>query len=143
MSASVVVQDSSTSNRATVTKYGQLVVAPTDYSTPKAVKLDVINTAFNFVEPVAGSEIVITDMILTANKRVGANDATIVVYEADEIDSVTSTNDILNLEMLKKTTVPLTGMNMLVGEGKFINATTDDNDVYITIMFYRVPVVTI
>jgi hypothetical protein len=140
VSVPAVIQDAGSGNRATVTRFGQLVVAPVDYSTPVAKTLDVINTAYNFVGPVMGKNIVITDIILTANKNVGAGDATVVVYEADAPDTTTSDKDIINLEMIKQSNLVLTGLNMIVSEGKFVNAKTDDDDVFVTIMYYRVPV---
>lgn len=140
MSAPTVIQDAASSNRATVTRYGQLVVAPVDYSAPVAQTLDVVNTAYNFVEPSQGQNIVITDIILTANKNVGATDATVTLYEASGIDAITSDKDILNLEMIKQSNLVLTGLNMIVTEGKFVNAKTDDDDIFVTIMYYRVPV---
>jgi hypothetical protein len=140
MSAPTVIQDAASGNRATVTRFGQLVVAPVDYSTPVAQTLDVINTAYNFVEPSQDQNIVITDIILTANKNVGATDATVTLYEASDIDTVTSDKDILNLEMIKQSNLVLTGLNMIVTEGKFVNAKTDDDDIFVTIMYYRVPV---
>ncbi len=140
MSTPINIQDNETGNRATVTRFGQLVVAPVDYSAPVAQTLDLVNTAYNFVEPKAKQNIVITDIILTANKNVGASDATVVVYEADAPDTTTSTKDILNLEMIKQSNLPLTGLNLLITEGAFVNAKTDDDDVFVTIMYYRVPV---
>lgn len=140
MSTPVVIQDAKTGNRATVTRFGQLITAPVDYSTPVAQKLEVINTAYNFIEPSMDQNIVITDIILTANKNVGATDATVIVYEADEVDELTSFKDIINLEMIKQSNLVLTGLNMIVTAGKYVNAKTDDDDVFVTIMYYRVPV---
>ena len=139
MSNPINIKDNMTGNRATVTEYGQLVVAPVDYSVPVAKKMDTNNTAFNFIEPSFKQNIVITDIIMTANKNVGANDATVVIYEANEIDSDVSVKDIINLEMIKKSNMIMTGLNLIISEGAFINAKTDDNDVFITIMYYRVP----
>ncbi len=140
MSAPVVIKDTRTGNQATVTRFGQLVTAPVDYSTPVAQKLEVASTAYNFIEPSMDQNIVITDIVLTANKNVGASDATVVVYEADEPDELTSFKDILNLEMIKQSNLVLTGLNMIVTAGKYVNAQTDDDDVFVTIMYYRVPV---
>lgn len=140
MSTPAVIQDANSGNRAIVTRYGQLVTSPVDYSTPVAKTLDVINTAYNFIEPTMDQSIVITDIILTANKNVGAGDATVTIYEADSIDTTTSTKDILNLEMIKQSNLVLTGLNLIITEGFFVNAKTDDDDVFVTIMFYRVPV---
>ena len=140
MSVPAVIKDSETGNEATVTKYGQLIVGPIDYSSPVAKTLSVVDTAYNFIEPVSGKSIVITDIILTANKNVGVNDATIIIYQSDDSLSLISSNDILNLEMIKQTNLVLTGLNMIVPEGLFVNAKTDDNDIFITLMYYRVPV---
>lgn len=140
MSTPVVIQDASSGNRATVTKFGQLVVSPVDYSVPVARTLDAINTAYNFVEPKDGKNIVITDIILTANKDVGAADALVTIYEAESDITTVSFKDIINLEMIKQTTLALNGLNMIVSAGKFVNAKTNDNDVFVTIMYYRVPV---
>lgn len=140
MSAALAIKDGKTKNKAKVTKYGQLVTAPVDYSTPVARTLADIDTAYNFIEPMAGKSIVITDIIITANRQVGANDATVVLYEAGGVGELNATKDILNLEMIKQSQLVLTGLNLLVPSGLFINAKTNDNTVFITIMFYRVPV---
>ena len=140
MSTPTVIKDASSGNTATVTKFGQLVVAAVDYSTPVAKTLDAINTAYNFVEPSMNKSIVITDIIFTANKNVGVNDATVVLYESDEIDSTISTKDIISLEMIKQSNLALTGLNMVVSEGRFVNAKTDDDDIFVTIMYYKVPI---
>ena len=140
MSASIKVKDSKSGNEATVTKYGQLVVSPVDYSTPVSKVLSSTLTAYNFIEPSEGKSIVITDIILTANRSIGANDATVTVYQAGDVDSLTSDKDILNLEMIKQSNLVLTGLNMIVPSGFFVNATTDDASIFVTIMYYRVPI---
>lgn len=140
MSASLVIKDASTGNEATVTEFGQLVVAPVDYSEPVAQVLSSAGTTYNFIEPVADKSIVITDIILTANKGVGVNDATVSIYETGSIDSLISAKDILNLEMIKQSNLVLTGLNMIVPPGLFVNALTDDASIFVTIMFYRVPI---
>jgi len=123
-----------------VTEFGQLVVSSVDYSVPVNQKLDTINTAFNFVAPVAGQQIVVTDIILTANKNVGASDATVEIYTATAIDTTTVDASILQLEMKKNTSLSLTSLNMITDDGVWLNAKTDDNDVFATIMYYRVPI---
>ena len=140
MSVPSVIKDPKTGNTARVTEFGQLVVAPVDYSTPVSIEMAVINTAYNFIDPVYKQDIVITDIILTANKNVSVNDATIIIYEATSEISTISTKDILNLQLIKQTSLPLVGLNMIVTGGKFVNAKTDDAEVFVTIMYYRVPV---
>ena len=135
----VTIKDPRSGNSATVTKYGQLIVAPVDYSTPISIKLEDINTAYNFIAPVDGKEIVITGIVLTANRLVGVNDATVSVYQTDDADSLISNTDIISLEMIKSSSFPLTGISIIVPAGNFVNAQTDDNDIFVTIMYYRVP----
>ena len=142
MSTPVVIQDGKSGNRARVTRFGQLITAPVDYSTPVTGKLEVINTAYNFIVPTMDQNVIITDIILTANKNVGASDATVIVYEADEADELTAYKEIINIEMIKQSNLVMTGLNMIVTAGKYVNAKTDDDDVFVTIMYYRVPVET-
>jgi hypothetical protein len=127
---------------ARVTEFGQLVTSPIAYSTPVAQILTVVDTAYNFIEPEANHQIVITDIILTADKNVGASGASVQIYCADSIDSTTVLTDggVLDIEMLKNTSRDLIGLNFLVTEGFWINAKTDDNNVQLTIGYYRVPI---
>jgi hypothetical protein len=124
--------------KAQVTKYNQLVTAPVDYSQAYAVTASVINTAYNYVPPVQGKRFVVTDILLYANKDVGVNDATVDLYEADGATETTVTKSVLSLEMLKQTTITLTGLNMIVSEGKWLNLKTDDNTIFSTVMGYYV-----
>ena len=135
----VVITDPRSKNKATVTEFGQLIVAPVAYSTPYSVKMDANNTAYNLVSPVDNKSIVITGVILTANKNVGAGDATIVLYYATTSDTLTPVGEVVSLEMKKNTSLPLTGLNLIIPKGNFLLAKTDDNDVFISIGYYRVP----
>ena len=141
MSAPVAIIDSRDGQAARVTRFGQLVVAPLAYSTPVAQNLNVIDTAFNFLAPESGKSIVVTDIIVSADKSVSVTDpAEIEIYEADAIDSLTVLQGIISPRLLRGDDLPLIGLNLLVPEGRWINATTNDNNILITIMFYRVPV---
>ena len=141
MSAPVNIKGGNSNITAKVTKFGQLVVAPIQYSTPETVTLNVIDTAFNFITPEQGSLIVITDIIIAADKNVSPTEPAIVeVYTADADDSTTVVSDIILTQIPRSTTVPITGLNLLVGEGVWVNAKTNDDAVTLTIMFYRIPV---
>ena len=135
-----IVDSRGTKNGVKVTDYGQLVTGDIDYSTPVAKTLTAINTAYNFVTPIRGKKIVITAMLLYANKGVGVNDATVDIYQADAIDSLVVDTSIISTEMVKQTSRDLLGLSMIVPEGKWINAKTDDASLFITIMYYYVPV---
>ncbi len=56
-------------SQARVSAKGQLSVGPLRHSTPVNVKVDVINTAYSLIVPSSSKQIVITDIILTANKK--------------------------------------------------------------------------
>jgi hypothetical protein len=141
MAAVVTIKDSKDGVNARVTRFGQLVVAPLDYSTPVADNLDTINTAFNFIKPESGKNIVITDIIVSADKSVSATDpAEIEIYEANAPDTLVAEATIVSPRLLRGRDLTLIGMNLLVPEGFWVNAKTNDNNVLVTIMFYRVPV---
>jgi hypothetical protein len=119
-------------------KIGQLITAPFDYDLVKAIKLDVDDQVYNFYKPIVGKAFVITGIILNANKSV-TSECLVDVYAGTAADDSDTTDGVLTIEMLKNTALPLLGLNVLVGEGKWINAKTDDDDVFCTIMGYYVP----
>jgi hypothetical protein len=141
MTTAVGIKDSKTKQQARVTRFGQLVVAPLDYSEPIKRDLDTIDTAFNFLVPVSKHSIVITDIIVSADKGVSPTDpAEIEIYQADAVDSLDESTSIVSPRLSRGEDLTLTGLNWLVPEGKWINAKTNDNNVLITIASYRVPV---
>lgn len=121
---------------AKITKYHQLVTAPADFSTAYAVTASVVDTAYNFVPPKQNQRFVVTDILLYANKDVGVADASVNLYEATSASETTISKTILSLEMLKQTTVTLTGLNLIISAGKWLNIKTDDNTVFATVMGY-------
>ena len=139
MSTPVKITDGSgTETQAKVTVAGQLVTGPFSYDQVSSVTLGVDDTAVNFYPPVAGQQFVITTILLTANKNV-TTDCTVVIYEADSPTDTVPDKTILNVEMLKNTSRDITGLNLLITSGKFINGKTDDDDVFATIMGYYIP----
>lgn len=144
MAGPVNIQDSHTGNTARVSRFGQLITAPLAYSEPVQQNLNIIDTAFNFLEPETGKSIVITDIIVSADKSVSVTDpAEIEIYESDEIDSLNIVQGIVSPRLLRGGDFNVTGLNLLVPEGRWVNATTSDNNILITIMFYRIPVETV
>jgi hypothetical protein len=127
-----------TKKGAGVTNNGELITAPLSYSVPIYKELAAANTAYNFIKPKAGCRIVITTILLFANRNVGANDATVVIYEADSADSTTETKVLFQTEMLKQSRADITGVSLLVNEGKWVNAKTNDDDVFLTIAGYHI-----
>ena len=140
MAAPVYIVDPKTGNKATVSEFGQLTVSPVDYSTSVQASMIDVNTVYNLVEPVDGKLIIITDLILTANKSVGTNDATVSLYTTNVKDSLIEKDKIIEIEMASRSNMVLTGLNLKVDAGLYINSKTNDNTVFVTLMYYRVPV---
>lgn len=120
-----------------VNSSGVLAVGNLDFSSPVFKLIGTNDQVVNFAEPEPSKYIIITDISIYANKNVGANDSTVIIYEADDsIEAYSSQKVIFQTEMLKQTRADLTGLNWRVNEGKFLNATADDDDIFMTIAFY-------
>ena len=140
MTAKVSIIDPLTKNSATVTEFGQFVVSPVDYSSPVTAAMTIPNLPYLLISPVEGKGVVITTVILTANRNIGVNDATVTLYTSDVADGPILANPEVQLEMIKSSSLPLAGLNLFIPEGRFIIAQTNDATVFVTLGFYRVPV---
>jgi hypothetical protein len=121
-----------------VTSRNQLVVAPLGFSTFYSGTAGVNNTAVNLIEPKDRKNFIITEIILYANKNVGASDASVELYEAAGPDVLATTNTIILQEMQKNSNLILTGLNIIVTEGFWVNLKTDDDDIFANIAGYYV-----
>ena len=135
-----VVDGRGTRRAAQVSRSGELVVGPLTASVPASVTLVAAGGAHNFCQPVPGREYRITDIILTTNKDIGVDGATITVYEATSAASTVVTKQLVKMQMLKNSSMVLTGIHWKVTEGRFLNVKTDDNTVYCTIASHVVEV---
>lgn len=135
-----VIKDSKSANSARVTRFGQLVVSPLDFSTPIDRELSSPNVAVNFLTPEQDKLIIITDLIISTDKNVSNVDpANIEIYQADSADSLIANPSIVRPQMIRASNFIMTGLNWFIPEGKWINAKTNDAGVLITIAFYRIP----
>lgn len=121
---------------AQVTHNGELVVAPIAPNASQHHKMDTINTAYNFAPIVAGKKMVLQNILVYGNKNVGVNDATVTIYTANSPTSTTPIETILEFEVPEKQSRDIIGLNLEIGEGLHLNAKTDDNDVFLTMMGY-------
>lgn len=126
-------------SRAKITPIGQVVTAPFDYDNIGFVNLDADNVAENLFKPRAGSRLVLTGCILSADRNIGVNGVLINVYEATTDTETTIVKDILQLDMPKSTFLPLFPLNLLVSEGVYVNAKAADSNVSISMFAYYVP----
>ena len=139
MSAPVRIIDGLTGGSAKVTEFGQLVTSPIDYSVSSQIVASVDDLPYNLVAPEHGRAIIITSILLTANKNVGVNDATVTMYSSSTADATTG-NDILQIELARNGQLILTGLNLRIDKGLFLNVKTNDETVYATVFYYRVPI---
>jgi hypothetical protein len=139
MSAKVTIKDGKgNGGEACVTRRNQLIVAPLDFSLIYNVKAELVNTAYNIVPPETGKAFVVTDLIVYANKSVGAADATVVIYASDGPNSLTEVGVFFTQEMVKQTTLTMTGLNIFSPAGLWINVKTDDDDIFVNMAGYYV-----
>ena len=133
-----IVDGRGTRNRAKVTSRGQVVTGAISYDDSVFKELAEDDTAYNFYVPLAGQQFVVTGIILKGDKQIGASDATVVVYEATAIDSITEAKTLLSLAVADGDILTLLPLNLLVSKGVWLNAKTSDDDVHMTIMGYYI-----
>ncbi len=134
----VQLVDAATGASAKILEAGELVVAPRHFSTPISIKLDLVNTAYNFASAVAGQKYIITDIVMTADKNV-TTDALVEIYEGATPTTITVDKTIFKMELLKNTSLAMNGLNWEVASGKYLNAKTDDDDIFMTIAYHIHP----
>ena len=139
MSAPCRIVDPHTGVGAKVTEFGQLVTSPIDYSVSSQIVATVADLPYTLINPQNGRSIIITTVLLTANRSIGVNDATVTVYSTSTADA-TSGDNIFQMELAKNGQLVLTGLNLRVSSGLFLNVKTNDTTVYATVLYYRVPV---
>ena len=125
--------------RGQVSDYGEVIMGPYDYSTPKFQNMDVVDTAYTFFAPMQDQFFVITSIYLQANKNVSASTATTVdIYEASQETDTTISKSIYQFDMVRNDKISITPLNIRVTAGKFVNGKTGDDDVLVTISGYYV-----
>ncbi len=130
------IEDGSGNGRvATVTPIGQLVSAPFAYDDTVFRELAEPDTAYNFYPPKAGQQFVITGVLFRADKQVSSTvDATVVIYEATTAATTTVSKVLIQFAVVQGDIINPTALNLLVNEGRYVNAKTDDDDIHMTIL---------
>ena len=123
---------------AKVTCRGELVVGTLDFSSIYTNTISIVDTAYNYITPLSGQRFVITAILIYADKNVGVNDASIDVYEADSATSTTVLSKIIDIEMVKQTSRDILPLNILVSRGVWVNAKSNDANVYLSISGYYI-----
>jgi len=133
-----IITDSATRHSVKVTSIGQLVTSPYAYSEVTYLLLDTAAQGYTFFKPKSGEQFVLTGFGLTADSNV-VTSCVVDIYESAAQNSATIAKSIFHFEILKNGYRDSSGLNVLISEGVFLNAKTDDDDVYCTILGYYIP----
>lgn len=133
---SVIKDGKGTGNLAGVSNAGELVVRGLGDNQSSNQLMHVINQAYNFFSPFAEQTFVITTIIFSVKKN-----TTITIFSAPSVTSITQDmllfTTLIPIAATIVNTLPFGGF-LSVGEGEFLNATTDNPDSPMTIIgFYR------
>jgi len=139
MTANVQVVSNENGRSVKVTKSGEMVVAPLAYSDTKFNLLDATATAYHYYPPLSGKQFVISCVLVFGDKEIAnASDTTIEIYEAASTTETTVSKVLMTFGLGQLTSLAITPLNILVNPGVYVNAKTDDDDVYLTIMGYYI-----
>ena len=119
-----------------VSTSGELSVAPVSPNISQHWSMTTVDTAYTFAPPISGKEMRLQNILIYGNKNVGASDATVVIYTSHTATGTTPLETILELELPKYAKRDLIGLNLQLSEGVFLNAKTDDNTIFLTMMGY-------
>ena len=120
-----------------VTPNGELAVNSLTYSEPHYVELGVDAQIYNVVDAKTQKRFIIVGVLIGADRNV-TTDCSVHIYEATTVDGTTE-RDILTIDLNKGEHTYLNLINLSTREARYINATTDDDDVDLTIFGYYVP----
>ena len=135
-----IIDGKGTTSAAKVTTRGEIIVSFYEYDDVKYQELAEPNVGYNFFEPLAGHNFVVTGMTIKADKQVsGTTEATIILYEASSVDATTVDKVLYQTVVLQYDTPPLPRMNIKVNAGKWVNAKTTDDDIHWTVFGYYIP----
>jgi ABC-type molybdate transport system permease subunit len=139
MTFPITVACGKSNTRALVTKRGQQVVAPLEYSEFYTATTVSNNVAVNVIKPRTGKNFAITDIILSGDRSIGANGAVTQVYENTTGPTDTTITKLIYAdEIAKQTRAVLTGLNIIVTVGSWVNVVSDDVQVRANIAGYYI-----
>jgi hypothetical protein len=135
----VRIKGGKNNNSPEITERGQLITGPLDFSKFYFGTTASNNVAVNVVEPKTRMCFIITAIILSADRSVGANGAVTDVFEnTTGPTNGTVTKQIIQEEIAKQTRMTATGLNIIVTEGAWVNVKSDDVVVRCNIAGYYV-----
>jgi hypothetical protein len=118
---------------------GEILVSDGPFDLSMFNELDLVNTAYNFFGPRGRQQFVISGFLMYGDKQVsGATNATVIIYESDQPDSITVDRVLVQVEVGQNQSIPFPSVRILANRGVYINAKTDDDDIHMTIFGHYV-----
>jgi hypothetical protein len=122
-----------------INENGELLISSGPYDLAEFNELASPNTAYNFYKPLGSDQFVITGFLVYGDKQVSTlANATVVIYEADQPDTVTEKRVLIQFEVGQNQSIPFPNIRILCNKGVYINAKTDDDDIHMTIFGHYV-----
>ncbi len=143
MPAITHITDSAKGYSAKVDRGGALAVGPSRVSVTFNATLGTDNTAVNVVPAKADHVFQITGILLTANSNVSnVTSATVTIYTADTETTAkgSALTTLFIIPVVRDDKRDITGILAEAEVGKWINAETTDDDVFVTILGYYIKV---
>jgi hypothetical protein len=122
---------------------GALAVAPIHPSLSFNGELATDDVVVNIVPAKAGHVFRMTGLLLTGNKNIDTTTAaTVNVFTGDADDSILADalTVLFTMPVAKNSTRDITPILVEAEEGKYINAVTSDDDIFVTILGYYLKV---
>ena len=126
-------------NVVVVSSRGQLVTGDLEFSKFYTASAVANSVAVNVVPPKTGMRFVITAIVLTGDRSIAASGAITDVFESTVGPTTATVSvEIYQDEIAKQTRAVLTGLNIIVTEGSWVNVKADDVIVRCNISGYYV-----
>lgn len=133
----ITLKDNESNVSASISNLGELIVAPLSPNSSVHHSMVIIDTPYIYAEPIASRTLRLQNILIYANKDVGPNDASVLIYTSDDATSLTG-DTVIEFEMLKNTSRDLIGLNLTLQSGVYLLAKTNDNTVFLTMQGYYV-----
>lgn len=125
---------------ARVNRYGVLAVGPLAFSSSYNAELTVDNTPVNLITPMSGQNFIITSIYVKGSKAINATtDATFTIYEngVGPTDT-TQTKVILTVPVGRSESLSVSGIQVLVQQGYWLNAVATDSNINVVVFGYYI-----
>jgi len=132
--------NTSTTSEALVSKNGEVIVRAYGFSEPSLKSLTTTSPA-NLFTAKASVQLVLTGIVISANRSIAVAGDVVEVFEAPASDSATQDKLLFSVDIARQQIVPVLGFQSLITQGKFLNVDRADTNgaISVTAFGYYVP----